>query len=384
MRKLIFILLTSLSLHAMASPLNQFLKNPALASTKSHQLSEQFNFPIWLIDQANPKLLNNLKLPEHPQKAAWFDRYQRGLTGHHQAGFTLKIPGESLPCIISIPGSYQQHVETPSLMELLTEYQYNPWQGQPAAFNKMVLFHEIGHCFENLPDTASAERFADLFALLMLGASQQTLEQQLNGRFFSLLKGDEKHFSNLALRKMYQNLPTQKEQLPLARVVSLALSYATQQQNLGEVDRWVEYLRLHWAVMLDQQDLNIIADDPSDDMEMLRDQFIARQQHNLQQIYQLDESMDPSDYQQVKNLLVSMVQQMLSVRLHRGELENQVQQGLFLADISLLFRSYGIAPLALEANMPFKEKLNRIMAANKSSLAPEFRLPIKLLDGLEE
>ncbi|PVZ70592.1 hypothetical protein [Pelagibaculum spongiae] len=384
MRALVCLLLLSFSLLLKASPLSKFLNDSTVASDYSHQLSQQFNFPIWLIERPSAQLLEQLNLPQHPQKESWLARYQRGLSQATQAGFSLKIPGEYLPCMISLPGSYQSHVETPALIELLTEYPYNPWQGQAEAFNKMVLFHEIGHCFENLPDSASAERFADLFAVLMLGASEHTMQRQLNGRFFSLLKGDQQHFSNLALQKMFQDIATQYEPLPLDTVVSLATRYATQQQELSQVDRWVEYLRLHWAVMLDQQDLNIIGNDTSDDMEALRDQFISRYQQNLQIIYQIDESFDPNDYHEIKNLIISMAQQMLSVRLQRGELENQVQQGLFLADINLLFTSYGFTPINIEANMPFKEKLNRLMAANNSYLAPEIRLPIRLLENLED
>lgn len=358
---LIFLLLIAFSSGSYAdrSPLDPFLNDSGAVHPYSHTLSRQFDYPIIFVSQAdrnNPAyrkaLQQSLILADNAENNAWQKKVDTALGQFLASGFTIKNGTAGQPCLITTAGSYNEHVTGENFLDLLSEYHYNPYRDRPNDFEAMVLYHEIGHCFEYY-EPMRAEHFADVLAGLLLlreKASWAVLDQDMiPNRTLNLLNGDFEHYSVAALERIHEwvdspgelNNYDSNELIQLAHIIINSPGALPNETQLSRLRTQLQFVILEIAIEIDQLDIEYFADDTSDQVEEIRDYLVQRQGNNKLELYSLLDDLEPGDTYQMKQLLSEIASNMYQVRLARNDLFNDPQTSTYHRDVENLFEAAG-------------------------------------------
>ncbi len=368
---LVFLLLIAFSAgsHAERSPLDRFLNDSDAVHPYSHTLSRQFDYPIIFVSQAdrnNPayraSLKRNLKLADNADNRAWQLKVNTALGQFFASGFTIKNDTAGQPCLITTAGSYDEHVTGENFLDLLSEYYYNPYRGRPDDFEAMVLYHEIGHCFEYY-DPVRAEHFADVLAGLFLLREKTDWavldEEMIPNRTLNLLNGDFEHYSVAALKLIHDWVETpdelnnydNNELIQLAHIIINSPGALPNEAELSRLRTQLQFIILEIAIEIDQLDIEYFADDTSDQVEEIRDYLVQRQASNKLELYGLLDDLEPGDVHEMKQMLTEIASNMYRVRLARNDLFNDPQTATYHRDVESLFEAVGFP--AEELNLTF-------------------------------
>ncbi|MBI2380225.1 MAG: hypothetical protein HYV16_05695 [Gammaproteobacteria bacterium] len=339
------------------NPLERALAEPTLVSAESRRLSAWIGAPVLLLAPADyreparrERLLDALGLASAPR-----ERYRRALARAGNAGFMLRPLAADLPCLLAVEGSYDERALAPHFVDLLGDYPYQAYRGRPALYTRMVLYHELGHCFETESGPRS-EAFADVFAMLVLacedGPDGEALPRQVLSRLLALAEGDTSHYSLpalAALRAWRAGLPGECDSgadlLQLSRdIVGVAAS-----RPPPELARSSLYLALSLALYFDAQNLAVLDRDTRDAAEALREAVMLREARHRARKQDLDEAQRPGDAHAQEQLALSLAQAMYDLRRLNDDLYNPVQLALFRREVEDLYRVLGLRPEAPSA-----------------------------------
>jgi len=361
--RLLWLCLFSLPLCAQPlphhTPLSPFLVKPETISKASHVLSLRFDYPIITIDRkvfAHPgaadRLIEKFKMADNATNRDWFERIRAVFSGRYEKGFAIKHPEPGRPCIVMSEGSYQDHVLGEGFLNILSEYSYHPYTKEPEQFETMVLYHEIGHCFESY-DPLRAEHFADVFsALFQLRQSSDwtALDRKLiPNRTLNLINGDYTHYSVPSLRAIHNWIdePRELREMGTPEIIQLAHIIVNESENVPDQEALVrlrtqlQYFLLQMAISIDQMDIDYFASDTSDRIEALRDQLILRQAENRRLLYELFTDLEPGDLYAMEQLLDDVARSMHTVRSNQNDLYNEVQETAYRIDVENLYEAAG-------------------------------------------
>lgn len=347
------------------SPLSPYLSNNANISATSHQLSRRFDYPIINITReafAGPEaaedLINQLRLTDSANTQAWLDRIREAFSGGYDKGFAIQHPDPGLPCLVMSDGSYQDHVLGEGFLNILSEYTYHPYAEEQQQFETMVLYHEIGHCFESY-EPVRAEHFADVFSALFLlretNSWMPLTSKLIPNRTLNLINGDYAHYSVQSLRAIYDwtddpralsDIGTQ-EIIQLAHIIVNDPGNVPEKEDLVRLRTQLQYILLEIAITIDQMDIDYFASDTSDQIEALRDQLIRRQGENQRLLVELFADLEPGDHYAMELLLHDVARSMYRVRSVQNDLYNEVQQVNYRIDVQNLFEAAGFDSPAL-------------------------------------
>jgi hypothetical protein len=358
--------------YADQSPLEHFLSDSGAVHPYSHTLSRQFDYPIIFVSQAdrnNPAyrqtLKQNLRLADNASNRLWLQKVHTALGQFFASGFTIKNDTTGQPCLITTAGSYDEHVTGENFLDLLSEYHYNPYRDRPEEFETMVLYHEIGHCFEYY-DPVRAEHFADVMAGLFLlreKADWAVLDQEMiPNRTLNLLNGDFEHYSVTALNHIHDWVESpdeltnydNNELIQLAHLIINSPGALPNEAQLNRLRTQLQFIILEIAIEIDQLDIEYFAGDTSDKVEEIRDYLVQRQASNRLELYGLLDDLEPGDVHQMKQLLGEIASNMYQVRLARNDLFNDPQTATYHRDVESLFEAVGFP--AEELNLSFNER----------------------------
>jgi hypothetical protein len=239
-----------------------------------------------------------------------------------------------------------------NFLDILVDYAYNPYANNPEQFEQMVLFHELGHCFESY-DAIRAEHFADVFAALFLLKQQQDwavlYEELIPSRTLNLVNGDYQHYSASALRSIRKWIddPTElqgydtHELIQLAHIIINDEHAVPGEDEIQRLQTQLQFMVLEIAIDIDRQDIDFFADDPSDRAEQIRDYLVQRQARNRQQLHGLLDDIEPGDTHLVRELLEDIAINMYRVRKSRTDMYNDLQKSGYVSDVENLFRAAG-------------------------------------------
>jgi len=371
MIRLLWLCLLSLPLYAQPlphhSPLSPFLTNPETISQASHQLSLRFDYPIITISRkdfvrpgAAERLIEQFQMADNATNMDWFEHIRDAFSDRYEKGFAIKHPEPGLPCVVMSEGSYQDHVLGEGFLNILSEYTYHPYAEEQQLFETMVLYHEIGHCFESY-DPLRAEHFADIFSALFQlrergdwGALDREL---IPNRTLNLINGDFTHYSVPSLRAIHNWIdePRELRKMGTHEIIQLAHIIVNESENVPDQESLVrlrtqlQYLLLEIAISIDQMDIDYFASDPSDQIEALRDQLILRQAENRRLLYELLADLEPGDPFAMEQLLHDVARSMYTVRRSQDDLYNEVQEATYRIDVQNLYEAAGFQPKAAKS-----------------------------------
>ncbi|MCO7226938.1 hypothetical protein [Pleionea sp. CnH1-48] len=351
-----------------SSPLNEFFIEPDKLSLQSHQLSRRYNRAIVLLDETQGvnwaqrrAVLHGMKLPSEQRTDKWWQRYEQGLLQTIHAGFALKQPDHlKLPCIISVGSSFEHHVERGGLVAGLFDYNYHPYSDKASEYEKMVLLHEIGHCFENYDDVY-AEAYADVFAYLVLNMEHQAsefLERQTSMRTMELLEGDSLHYSAHALNLVKEHKANKPDSIARASKIAhdMIQTMITAVKKDLKANRWfAEFTQNQLQIKLVDYQINRLIDKVDDYSEARRDYLTEARVDLIKRRVELEQFT-----QMYKNYRAEMVQQvveqMYRERETRGDLYNEVEISAFRNDVETLLNT--VDPEQTILSQFITEKLN--------------------------
>lgn len=361
--QLLCLCLLSLPLFAQAkpypSPLSPYLSNTANISATSHQLSRRFDYPIIAITreafsgpEAAEDLISQLRLTDSANTQAWLERIREAFSGGYDKGFAIQHPDPGLPCLVMSEGSFDDHVLGENFLNILSDYTYHPYSEDQAAFETMVLYHEIGHCFESY-DLVRAEHFADVFSALFLLRETNSwvplASKLIPNRTLNLINGDYAHYSVQSLRAIYDWIDDPKalsdmgnrEIIQLAHIIVNEPGNVPEKEDLVRLRTQLQYILLEIAITIDQMDIDYFASDTSDQIEALRDQLILRQEENQRLLVELLADLEPGDHYAMELLLNDVARSMYRVRSVQNDLYNEIQEVSYRLDVQNLFEAAG-------------------------------------------
>jgi hypothetical protein len=361
--RLLWLCFFSLPLYAQTgplhSPLSPFLVQSETIPPASHELSLRFDYPIITINRKEfvgagsaDRFIEQFQMADNATNRDWFDRIRAAFSGRYEKGFAIKHPEPGRPCIVMSEGSYQDHVLGEGFLNILSEYSYHPYTEEQKQFETMVLYHEIGHCFESY-DPLRAEHFADVFsALFQLRESGDwaALDKKLiPNRTLNLINGDFTHYSVPSLRAIHNWIDEPRELrtmgnpeiIQLAHIIVNDFENVPDQETLVRLRTQLQYILLEIAISIDQMDIDYFASDTSDRIEALRDQLILRQAENRRLLYELFADLEPGDLHAMEQLLHDVARSMYTVRHSQNDFYNEVQEVTYRIDVQNLYEAAG-------------------------------------------
>ncbi|NVJ50274.1 MAG: hypothetical protein HWE11_07810 [Gammaproteobacteria bacterium] len=332
-----------------------YFLNTEQLTPQSIALSQRFGRAIVVLSAEQSRnvalreaLLHSMVLPVQRETDQWWQRYQQGLIlESRQGGYTLKQPDNlTLPCIVSVGSGYHSHVDRGGLFNQMTRYNYHPFSNREEAYQTMVLWHEVGHCFETYGGV-EGEVYADLFAILAHKSSihrQTALQHQVEMRRQEFFDGDELHYTAEQLMQLAALIDhagdTERQQPQFVHWLMAVIMLPDGAVNAPSGT--AELARNRLAIKYTEQLLAQLKPPLSDRQEQAYWQLTAMK-NSFQQA--LAATAKPQRHQaRIQLKFRALVADMYRIRMRRDDLYNDLQWNEFREDVEFIASAMGLSP----------------------------------------
>jgi len=346
------------SLKKTSKTWQQYFLSTNQLSVDSINISEQFNRPIVVLSphqqqalEAREKLLHTFILPVEKSTDDWWRRYQQGLIySSSHLGFSVKQPDNlNLPCVVSVGEGYQELVANGGVFNQLTRYNYHPFQNLERDYQEMVLWHEVGHCFETYGGVLG-EVYADLFAVLARSQkipTTQALQQQIRMRRQEFFDGDALHYSSEFLTYLQPAIRSLRldSMTDMPTLVHLLVADTLRHMKpSARWEKWADWSQDKLAVKYTDILLRKLKHPLSDREEAIYDQLIAVREQLKTDLS--SRALAVNQQQATPVYLQQIISDMVYIRASRNDLFNELQVVELRSDVEQLAIALGEPALA--------------------------------------